>query len=131
VHEEDLAAAQLEAGVAAVVLELSAARLHEPVQHHGVAQVVAVDHVHRQSRPQRCLQGLRADHVAAVHHGLGARGGGFAHGAGQGVGAVVAVGDDADLHRGIIRVRAAREQSRSAYRRISRFRGGERARMLA
>src|SRR5262249_2723064 len=46
---------------------------------------------------------LRADHVAAMDHDLRALGGAGAHGGGEGIGAVVAVGDDADSHAAMVR----------------------------
>jgi len=58
-----------------------------------------VDHVHRQTHAQRRAQGLRADDVAAADHRLGAEFLRRLHGAGERLGAVVAVGDDANPQR--------------------------------
>ena len=98
VHDEDAPPAELEARVGAVVLQQPAALAHLEVQRLRVADVVAVDEVHRQSVRERGLHGLRADQVAAVDHRLGALGFRVAHRLGERVGAVVAVRDDADFH---------------------------------
>jgi hypothetical protein len=58
-----------------------------------------VDHVQRQPYAYSGAQRLRADDVAAMDHRFGALRGGLAHRARQRVGAIVAVGDDANLHR--------------------------------
>src|SRR5947208_3436668 len=91
-------AAELEARVRAVVLQLPAAVARPARERNRIAEVVAVDHVHRQSHRHRLPQGLRADHVAAVDHDLGALLLRLRHRLRQRVGAVVAVGDDAELH---------------------------------
>jgi hypothetical protein len=97
-HDEDAPPAELEARVAAVVLEQPAARAGLPVQGLRIADVVAVDEVNRQPVRQSGLDRLRADEIAAMDHCLGTQRFGFAHCLRERVGAVVAVRNDADLH---------------------------------
>jgi hypothetical protein len=64
-----------------------------------VAEVVAVHHVQRHVQRQQRPQRLRADHVAAMNGLLRARGLARTQRSEQRVGPVVAVRNDADLHR--------------------------------
>jgi len=68
------------------------------VQRERVSQVVAVNDMHGYSRAQRGPQRVGADQVAAMDDGLRTFGRRVAYGALEGVGAIVAVRDDADLH---------------------------------
>jgi len=99
-----------------MVMEQPAALARPARERHRVAEVVAVDHVHRQAGGERRAQRLRADHVAAVDHRLRAGGLAGLDRGGERCGAVVAVGDDADLHAAIIDHKLRR---RAAYGRIS------------
>ena len=64
----------------------------------GVAQVVSVDGVNRQAALQGRLDCLRADEVAAVNDGFGPHFLCGGHRPGDGISAIVAVGDDANFH---------------------------------
>src|ERR1051325_9548105 len=97
VHDENAAPGDLEARVRAVVVELPIALARPARERHLVAEVVAMDDVHRQGDRHRRAQGLRADHVAAMDHYFGALRFALHHSLSERIGAVVAVRDDADL----------------------------------
>ena len=98
VHQEDLAPAELQASVGAVILELPACLAPPARERDRVAEVVPVYEMQRQSHGQRRAQGLRADEVTAVEHRLRALIHSRAHRGGEWIGAVVAIGDDANSH---------------------------------
>src|SRR5438270_374006 len=98
VHQEDLSTAQLQARVGAVVLEQPAARARQIVQRKRVSHVVSVNDMHGYSRAQRGSQRVGADQVATMHDRLRTFGCRVVDCALERVGAIVAVGDDADFH---------------------------------
>ncbi len=98
VGHEDALSPQCDVGVAAVVMQQAFGFDGDAGQRDQVAQVVAVDHVQRYVQFQRRLDGIHADQVAAVDDGFGALGLGESDRFGEHGAAVVAVGNDADLH---------------------------------
>ncbi len=98
VDDEDAPPAEVESGIAAVILQQALAALRDDIQHLRVADVVAVDQVHREAQRKRRPHGLRADEIAAMDDRLGALRLRLLHRGCQHVGAVVAVGNDADFH---------------------------------
>jgi 3-oxoacyl-[acyl-carrier protein] reductase len=102
VHDEDAPSAHLDATVGTVVAQQAVAFVRPAAERHGVAEVVAMDHVHRQADAHRRAQRLRADDVTAMNDGRGALGRTRAHGTRERLGAIVTVRDDADLHHGIL-----------------------------
>src|SRR5437763_990349 len=98
VNQKDLSSAELQARVRAVVANQPAARLRQVVERNGIAQIVAVNDMYRQSRAQRGSQRLRANHITAMDDDLRTCGRSIAYRAGKRLGPIVAVRDDADLH---------------------------------
>ena len=97
-YDEDPARVELEPGVGPVVLHLPVALAGQARERDRVAEVIAVDQMHGQAHAHCRAYGLRADEVATVDHRRGASRGSLAHRAGEGLGTVVAIRDDANLH---------------------------------
>ena len=98
VNDEDAPSGQIETRVGAVIRQLSVAFACSAVERYRVAQVVAVNHVHRQADAERATQRLRADDVAAMDDGRCAFRRALSHRARKRVGTIVAVGNDANFH---------------------------------
>src|SRR5689334_24519347 len=98
-HDEDALAIQLEASVDTVIGKPAAALASPARKRHRIAQVVAMDDVQRQADRERGAQRLSADYIAAMNDRLGAHLLRALHRERERVGAVVAVGDDADFQR--------------------------------
>src|SRR5690348_15647030 len=102
VDDEDAPRAERQPRIGTVILELTIAFARPARERDGIAEIVAVDHVHRQSDAQCGAQRLRTDEVAAMDDDFGALGRRFAHRARERVGAVVTVRQDAELHASMI-----------------------------
>src|SRR5688572_25148563 len=98
VNYEYLASAELEPRVRAVIVKLAVAVSRPAGKRNRVAEIIAVDDMHRQAGAQCAAQRLRPDHVAAMDNRFGALRGRLAHRARERIGAVVAVRYDANLH---------------------------------
>jgi len=97
VDDEHAPAGEIEPRIGAVIANDAMGLAGECVQRERVAEVVAVNDVQRQTDARSRAQRIRADHVAAMNHGLGAGLRAGLHRACEQLGAVVAVRNDAEL----------------------------------
>jgi hypothetical protein len=98
VRGEDTFSCPFKFRILPVVEHLTIVLGHHPVQRHLVADIIAVNHMQRDTEFERGAQGIRTDQVTAMYDGLGTQRLRFGDCRSQRLGTIMTVRDDAYFH---------------------------------
>lgn len=98
VRNENLAPTEFQHGVLSVVSKQAVRFRHHAVKCCNIADVIAVYSMNGNTQPERSAQGIDADQVATVDDCLRPRSLRLHNGLHEGIGAIMTVGNDTDLH---------------------------------
>ena len=97
-RDENLASSEFQHGLLSMIGKHTAGLCHHAVKRGDIAYIVAMNGMNWNAEPERSAQGIDADQVTAVDDSLRPRGLRLHNCFHKGVGAVMTVGNDTDLH---------------------------------